>query len=202
MSAQCDTSAGCDGTGAGPRAEDVETFGTQKARFQALARSNARSAAKSMQSILTRRIFVSGDRAAALLAIQQGLSPEAGSGSINLASRQATAGSDVPDVRGTGAARIPLLLLDFAPEQVTELKAALHGKYDTRTVSLLPRDWAALIKTTRERFIVPDHDVDEAVLAAIEEQAAGDGRRASKDVTVTGAPPQVRLAHTVLTVCC
>jgi hypothetical protein len=158
-----------------------------------LARSNARSATKSMKSILTRRVYVNDARAEALNALQADLGDCGLSGSTPFASAAATAGSAAASAAAAGAprARIPLLLLDFTDAQVCELRRALAHRHDVRAVTLLPRDWVALLKTSRNKFIVPDRETDLAALRALEayEERMDD---AAAQRPVTGAPPTVR----------
>ena len=71
--------------------------------------------------------------------------------------------------------------------QVAYLKDALAGEFDLRAVTLLPRDWTSLLKTSREKFIVPDRDLDAAALEAMEREESAHGGAA----VVTGAPPRV-----------
>jgi hypothetical protein len=81
--------------------------------------------------------------------------------------------------------------------QVAYLRRELAGKFNIRSVALLEDDWTSLLKTSRERFIVPDQEDDETIFAELEKDGGG-GDKASKSVgdnikqrIVTGSPPQV-----------
>ena len=84
---------------------------------------------------------------------------------------------------------------------MTELRRALRGRYTVRAATLQPRDWTALLKTTREKFIVPDDDAAstrlDGQLSDDEEDTAdepdsGDGYlQGRQDVGAGGALPNV-----------
>jgi hypothetical protein len=136
-------------------AEDVEDFGSHKARFQMLSRRNARSASKSMQSILMRGIYVNNTRAEALMALDQTIREEKSARSPHAAgaagaARGATEGSmdagtswpaQPTSVAGVDteentcrSGSFPLLLLDFTDLQVCCVLAGLVAG-----TGLLPR---------------------------------------------------------------
>jgi hypothetical protein len=81
--------------------------------------------------------------------------------------------------------------------QAEYLRDKLAGTYTIRSVTLIDGDWTSLLKTSRERFIVPDQELDEALLSELESDgnSRGDASQ-SPDVrgkrVMTGAPPQVR----------
>jgi hypothetical protein len=93
-------------------AEDVEKFAKTKTGFQMLSRGNARSASKSMQNILSRKVHVSAARGAFLQSVVSSL-PEDAAPFGDLKGKEED-GLDGPGRHGC----IPLLLLNFTDEQV------------------------------------------------------------------------------------
>lgn len=59
--------------------------------------------------------------------------------------------------------------------QVAATRDALRATHAVRAVTLLPGDWAALLKTSREKFIVPHADLDAAAMRELEALEAMDG---------------------------
>lgn len=74
--------------------------------------------------------------------------------------------------------------------QVAYLKEHLAAEFDLRAVTLIARDWTSLLKTSREKFIVPDRDLDAEAMAAMEREESGYGE-SERSGMVTGAPPRV-----------
>ena len=98
-------------------AEEIEEFAKKKARFQMLSRKNARGACKSMQSILTRRIFVNDARGEALQAMK-GSYVSAGAESASAGAKERSLSVSAEAGSAVDRQRIPMLLIDFTNEQV------------------------------------------------------------------------------------
>lgn len=112
----CSSHASCAG--------DIDKFGQQKSKFQVMARNNVRSATKTMQNILSRKIYVNPKRIEFLRKLEADLPP------IPAECDKVIKGRGDEGNKGEAQSHdcAPMLLINFTDEQVRCLPSSRHNR--------------------------------------------------------------------------
>ena len=139
--------------------DDIETAKKKKDKVQVFSRSSARSAHKTMQGILLRKVFMTEARIEYVqnmwTQVQAGQSTTTNTPLLN-ADGAGVDGDVTSPV--TDAKRITnrILLVNFPVEQAARIESALQcGDFAIRSETIGQRDWVALMSTAQPKFHVP-----------------------------------------------
>jgi hypothetical protein len=105
-------------------AGDIDKFGQQKSKFQVMSRNNVRSATKTMQNILSKKIYVNPKRIEFLRKLEADLPP------IPAECDSRLKGKGAEGNKGEAQSHdcTPMLLINFTDEQVRSLSSSRRNR--------------------------------------------------------------------------